>query len=203
MSEWDMKICCMGAGYVGGTSMVVMAGECPKVRKKGGTDEHRDRRQSKGSCRSRNLNCCCCFCCFVTKIQITVVDSSQDKINAWNGDELPIYEPGLKEIVQKCRDKNLYFSTDANKAIAEADMIFIAVNAPTKEGGQGAGRAQDIINCENSARTIAQVATSSKIVVEKGTFPVRTAEAIARVLEYNSNGIKHYVLSNPEFLAQG
>ena len=137
------------------------------------------------------------------KIEITVVDSSEDKINAWNSDDLPIYEPGLKEIVQECRDKNLHFSKDTKKAIENADMIFIAVNAPTKEGGQGAGRAQDIINCENSARTIAQIATSSKIVVEKGTFPVRTAEAIVRVLSHNSNGITHSVLSNPEFLAQG
>ena len=143
-------------------------------------------------------------CFFDAKIEITVVDSSADKIRAWNSDDdLPIYEPGLKEIVQQCRGKNLHFSTDERQAIEQADMIFIAVNAPAKEGGQGAGRAQDIIHCETCARTIANVATSSKIVVEKGTFPVRTAEAIARVLSHNSNGITHSVLSNPELLAQG
>lgn len=132
-----------------------------------------------------------------------MVDGNENKIKAWNSDELPIYEPGLKEIVQECRGKNLFFSTDSTKAIQEADMIFIAVNAPTKIGGQGSGRAQDIVHCENCARTIADVATTSKIVVEKGTFPVRTAEAIARVLSHNSHGFTHSVLSNPEFLAQG
>ena len=131
------------------------------------------------------------------------MDSSQDKIKAWNSDELPIYEPGLKEIIAECRGRNLFFSTDSKKAIHEADMIFIAVNAPTKIGGQGAGRAQDIIHCESCARLIAENSKTSKIVVEKGTFPVRTAEAIARVLNHNSHGLIHPVLSNPEFLAQG
>jgi len=131
------------------------------------------------------------------------VDSSEDKIKEWNSNELPIYEPGLKEIIEECRGKNLFFSTDSEKAIQDADMIFIAVNAPTKIGGQGAGRAQDIIHCENCARMIAENATTSKIVVEKGTYPVRTAEAIARVLNHNSRGLMHHVLSNPEFLAQG
>lgn len=139
------------------------------------------------------------------QIKFTVVDSNEPKIQAWNSDnDLPIYEPGLQEIVQECRGKNLFFGTDEPAAIVDADMIFIAVHAPTKESGHGAGRAQDIVHCERCARTIAQHATTPKIVVEKGTFPVRTAQAIQRVLDRNSaSGISHAVLSNPEFLAQG
>lgn len=138
-------------------------------------------------------------------VSVTVVDKNESKIASWNSEsDLPIYEPGLKEIVQECRNKNLFFSTDAATAIEQAEIIFIAVNAPTKEGGVGAGMAQDIKHCEHTARLIAEHATSNKIVVEKGTFPVHTAEAIARVLKYNSKpGLEHSVLSNPEFLAQG
>lgn len=166
MSEWDLQICCMGAGYVGGPTMAVIAKFCPKIR-------------------------------------VCVVDISQKQIDAWNSGDLPIYEPGLPEVVEECRGKNLFFSTDITAEIKRADIIFISVNTPTKTQGIGAGRAANIKNCELCARTIAEVATTQKIVVEKSTVPVRTAEAITRVLRSNDNGLNHQVLSNPEFLAEG
>jgi len=116
---------------------------------------------------------------------------------------LPIYEPGLLEVVNACRDKNLFFSTDVQGEIAKADIIFISVNTPTKTQGIGAGRAANIKNCELCARTIAEVSTTNKIVVEKSTVPVRTAQAITRVLKSNDKGLEFQVLSNPEFLAEG
>jgi len=164
--EWDVKICCMGAGYVGGPTMAVIAKKCPKVR-------------------------------------VCVVDISQKQIDAWNSDKLPIYEPGLPEVVAATKGKNLFFSTDVDAEIEKADIIFISVNTPTKTKGIGAGRAANIKNCELCARNIAKVATSSKIVVEKSTVPVRTAQAVQRVLSSNDKGIKFQVLSNPEFLAEG
>lgn len=164
--EWDVKICCMGAGYVGGPTMAVIAKKCPKVR-------------------------------------VCVVDISQKQIDAWNSDKLPIYEPGLPEVVADTKGKNLFFSTDVDAEIEKADIIFISVNTPTKTQGIGAGRAANIKNCELCARQIARVATSSKIVVEKSTVPVRTAQAVQRVLSSNDKGIKFQVLSNPEFLAEG
>lgn len=164
--EFDVKICCMGAGYVGGPTMAVIAKQAPKVR-------------------------------------VCVVDLSQKQIDAWNSDKLPIYEPGLPEVVEECRGRNLFFSTDIDAEIKKADIIFISVNTPTKLTGVGAGRAANIKNCELCARKIAEVADGDKIVVEKSTVPVRTAEAVARVLKVNDRGNSFQVLSNPEFLAEG
>jgi len=164
--DWEVKILCMGAGYVGGPTMAVIAKQCPKIR-------------------------------------VVVGDISQKQIDAWNTDQLPIYEPGLLDVVKESRGRNLFFSTDLDKEINEADIIFISVNTPTKTRGIGAGRAANIKNCELCARHIAKVATSDKIVVEKSTVPVRTAEAIQRILKANDNGYKFQVLSNPEFLAEG
>lgn len=164
--EWDLKICCMGAGYVGGPTMAVIAKKCPKIR-------------------------------------VCVVDLSQKQIDAWNSDKLPIYEPGLPEVVKECVGRNLFFSTAIDEEIEKADIIFISVNTPTKTQGIGAGRAANIKNCELCARQIAKVATSDKIVVEKSTVPVRTAQAITRVLKSNEKGLTFQVLSNPEFLAEG
>ena len=132
-----------------------------------------------------------------------VVDLSQKQIDAWNSDSLPIYEPGLPEVVSECRGRNLFFSTDIDGEIKRADIIFISVNTPTKTMGIGAGRAANIKNCELCARKIAEVSDSGKIVVEKSTVPVRTAQAVRRVLECNDKGLKFQVLSNPEFLAEG
>lgn len=164
--DWELKILCMGAGYVGGPTMAVIAKQCPKIR-------------------------------------VVVGDISQKQIDAWNTDDLPIYEPGLLECVKEARGRNLFFSTDLDKEIQEADVIFISVNTPTKTSGIGAGRAANIKNCELCARQIAKVATSDKIVVEKSTVPVRTASAIQRILKSNENGNSFQVLSNPEFLAEG
>jgi UDPglucose 6-dehydrogenase len=132
-----------------------------------------------------------------------VTDISQKQIDKWNSDELPIYEPGLPEVVKECRGRNLFFSTDIAGEIQKCDIIFISVNTPTKTKGIGAGRAANIKNCELCARTIAEVAQSDKIVVEKSTVPVRTAQAITRVLQSNDKGLSFQVLSNPEFLAEG
>lgn len=163
---FDLKICCMGAGYVGGPTMAVIAANCPKIR-------------------------------------VCVVDLSIKQIDAWNSPDLPIYEPGLLEVVEKCRGTNLFFSTDIDAEIKKADIIFISVNTPTKTMGIGAGRAANVKNCELCARKIAEVSDSDKIVVEKSTVPVRTAQAVRRVLECNEKGLKFQVLSNPEFLAEG
>jgi len=163
------NICCIGAGYVGGPTMAVIARQCPNIT-------------------------------------VTVVDVSEERIAAWNDsnlDNLPIYEPGLAEVVAKARDKNLFFSTDVDKAIQEADMIFIAVNTPTKTYGKGKGMAADLTYVEQCARRIAEVATNDKIVVEKSTLPVRTAEAIQAILGQSPHGVQFEVLSNPEFLAEG
>ncbi len=134
---------------------------------------------------------------------VTVVDINQARIDAWNSDELPVFEPGLDEIVRENRGKNLFFSTDVDTAIREAEMIFLSVNTPTKTYGVGAGRAADLRYIEKCARKIAEVAENDKIVVEKSTLPVRTAESVKRILESNSNGRKFQILSNPEFLAEG
>ena len=134
---------------------------------------------------------------------VTVVDINQARIDAWNSDELPVFEPGLDAIVRGCRGTNLFFSTDVDTAIRDAEIIFISVNTPTKTYGVGAGRAADLRYIEKCARKIADVAEDDKIVVEKSTLPVRTAESIKRILESNSNGRKFQILSNPEFLAEG
>jgi len=161
-----VNICCIGAGFVGGPTMAMIALKCP---------EH----------------------------SITVVDINQNRINDWNSDKLPVYEPGLAEIIEKCRGKNLFFSTDVEKAIVESEIIFVSVNTPTKTYGIGRGRAADLKYVEMCARTIAEVAKSDKIVVEKSTLPVRTAESLKKILESNSNGHRFEILSNPEFLAEG
>merc|ERR1719445_1757601 len=164
--EWAYTICCLGAGYVGGPTMAVLALQCPTVK-------------------------------------VIVVDINPKQIDAWNSENLPIYEPGLQEVVKMCRGRNLFFSTDLDSAIQEASMIFVSVNTPTKKFGIGAGKAADLKNWELAARHIAQVANGPKVVVEKSTLPVRTAHSMARVLNANDRGISFEVLSNPEFLAEG
>ena len=163
------KICCIGAGYVGGPTMSVIANKCPHI-------------------------------------QVTVVDINQERIDQWNTsdlDLLPIYEPGLKEIVSESRGKNLFFSTEVDRAIDEAQMIFISVNTPTKTYGKGKGQAADLKFVELCARNIAKVAKTDKIVVEKSTLPVRTAQAIQNILDNTGEGVHFEILSNPEFLAEG
>ncbi len=136
-------------------------------------------------------------------IRVTVVDMNASRIAAWNSDSLPIYEPGLDGIVKQCRGRNLFFSTDVTAGIRDADIIFVSVNTPTKTYGVGAGRAADLRFIESVARTIAEVAEGSKIIVEKSTIPVKTAETIKTILAANSKGLEFSVLSNPEFLAEG
>ncbi len=162
------SICCIGAGYVGGPSMAVIALKSPKIN-------------------------------------VTVVDANPEKIKAWSGplDQLPVYEPGLAEVVKEARGRNLFFSSDIAGNIEKAQMIFIAVNTPTKTEGAGAGMAADLRYVEACARDIAKFSSSDKIVIEKSTLPVRTAEKIKEILEENSNGIHFEILSNPEFLAEG
>ena len=163
------NICCIGAGYVGGPTMAVIAQKCPHIK-------------------------------------VTVVDVNEQRINAWNSandEDLPIYEPGLAEVVKEARGSNLFFSTDVEKAIDEAEMIFISVNTPTKTYGAGKGMAADLKYIELCARQIAKVAKSDKIVVEKSTLPVRTASAIKEILTNTGYGVRYQILSNPEFLAEG
>jgi len=163
------NICCIGAGYVGGPTMSVIALKCPHIK-------------------------------------VTVVDLNEVRIAQWNDedlDNLPVYEPGLSEVVAEVRGKNLFFSTDVDEAIDAADMIFIAVNTPTKTYGEGKGMAADLKFVELCARQIARVATSDKIIVEKSTLPVRTAETLQTIFESTGSGVHFEVLSNPEFLAEG
>ena len=167
------NICCIGAGYVGGPSMAVIALKCPHL-------------------------------------QINVVDINKKRIESWNDKDLmnlPIYEPGLEQIILKCRGKNLHFSNDIENNIAKADMIFISVNTPTKTEGHGAGQAIDLKWVDASARKISEFATGETIVVEKSTLPVKTAQTIKEILESSNINIKSnkkfHVLSNPEFLAEG
>ena len=133
--------------------------------------------------------------------RVVVVDINETRIAAWQSDQLPIYEPGLDDLVYSTRDRNLFFSTEVDRHIAEADIIFVSVNTPTKTFGQGAGKAADLQYWEKTARQILENSTSHKVVVEKSTLPVRTAEAMERIL--NSNGLRFDVISNPEFLAEG
>ncbi len=163
------NICCIGAGYVGGPTMTMIAAKCPHI-------------------------------------QVHVVDINKDRIAAWNDpntDNIPIYEPGLSELVAATRGKNLFFSTEVNDAIKAADMIFISVNTPTKTYGVGKGMAADLKYIELCARQIADVATDNKIIVEKSTLPVRTADALRKILDNTGNGVQFDILSNPEFLAEG
>lgn len=136
-------------------------------------------------------------------IEVKVVDLNEERIAAWNSDTLPIYEPRLDEIVKERRGKNLIFSSDVHEGIRAADIIFVAVNTPTKTYGVGAGRAADLRFIESVARTIAEVATTPKIIVEKSTIPVKTAETIKQILAENSDGVEFQVLSNPEFWPKG
>ena len=161
-----MKICCIGAGYVGGPTMAMIAKQCPDI-------------------------------------PVHVVDLNQARIDAWNSNELPIYEPGLHDVVQEARGRNLTFSTQVDAAINEADMVFISVNTPTKTYGIGAGRAANLEFVEKCARQIARSSSGHKIVVEKSTLPVRTAQAVKRILSSEAKHLTFDVLSNPEFLAEG
>ena len=143
------------------------------------------------------------------QVQVTVVDLNQARIDAWNDADLsrlPVYEPGLDAVVGRARGRNLTFSTAVEAAIAEADMVFISVNTPTKTKGLGAGQASDLRWVEACARTVAQAATGHTIVVEKSTLPVRTAAAIQAILaaaQEAGSDRTFSVLSNPEFLAEG
>ena len=162
-------ICCIGAGYVGGPTMAVIAQKNPNIK-------------------------------------VVVVDINQARIDAWNNEDLsqlPIYEPGLDAVVKEARNRNLFFSTNVEDAIIEAEMIFIAVNTPTKYFGAGKGMASDLQYVELCARQIAKVVTSDKIIVEKSTLPVKTAESIKDILENTAPDFKFEILSNPEFLAEG
>ncbi|MEP5254136.1 nucleotide sugar dehydrogenase [Winogradskyella rapida] len=163
------KICCIGAGYVGGPTMAVIAKKNPNIK-------------------------------------VTIVDINEARIAAWNDEDvsnLPIYEPGLAEIVKETRGKNLFFTTAIDEAIKESEMIFISVNTPTKTYGKGKGMAADLKYVELCARNIAEVATTDKIVVEKSTLPVRTAQAIKSILHNTGSDVNFSILSNPEFLAEG
>ena len=163
------NICCIGAGYVGGPTMAVIAQKNPDIT-------------------------------------VTVVDINEKRIAAWNSnnfDELPIYEPGLSDVVKETRGKNLFFSTDINSAIINSEMIFISVNTPTKTSGQGKGFAADLKYVELCANQIAEISTTDKIVVEKSTVPVRTSEKIKEILRSKNKYIDFQILSNPEFLAEG
>ena len=162
------NICCIGAGYVGGPTMAVIALKCPDIK-------------------------------------VTVVDLNAERIAAWNGplENLPIYESGLAEVVAEARGRNLFFSTEVDKAIEEAEMIFMAVNTPAKTEGEGAGMAADLRYVEACAKNIARVAKTYKIVIEKSTLPVRTAEKIKEILDKEGTGVHFEILSNPEFLAEG
>ena len=167
------NICCIGAGYVGGPTMAVIANKCPNIK-------------------------------------VTVVDINQNKIANWNSEDLtklPIFEPGLDLIIEKCRNRNLFFTTNLQDSIENADMIFISVNTPTKTSGVGAGKASDLKWVEESARKVVKYAKGKTIVVEKSTIPVRTAEAIKLILDTSNKSDKNIkefsVLSNPEFLSEG
>ncbi|KAI7693607.1 UDP-glucose 6-dehydrogenase [Sarcoptes scabiei] len=161
------KICCIGAGYVGGPTCAVIAKMCQHIR-------------------------------------VCVVDSNRNRIDQWNSNNLPIYEPGLDAIVQDRIGKNLFFSNEIAKEVADAELIFISVNTPTKTYGFGKDRAADLQNLEKVSRFIAEHADDSKIIVEKSTVPVRASESINRILMANKKANVHFeVLSNPEFLAEG
>ena len=164
--DFEKKIVCIGAGYVGGPTMAIIADKCPQY-------------------------------------SVTIVDINEKKIEQWQSDDLPIYEPGLLEIVKRVRGKNLFFSTDIKKHIKESEIVFVSVNTPTKTFGEGEGMAADLQFVEKTARTILEASDSDKIIVEKSTLPVRTAEALGRVLNNNTKGIHFEIVSNPEFLAEG
>jgi UDPglucose 6-dehydrogenase len=164
--SFEKKILCIGAGYVGGPTMAMIAKKCPQY-------------------------------------QVKIVDINAARIDAWNSDNLPVYEPGLKEVVESARGKNLFFGTDIDASIKEADIIFVSVNTPTKTFGIGAGKASDLQYIEKTARNILAASDNGKIVVEKSTLPVRTAESMERILNGSDKGLRFDIVSNPEFLAEG
>ena len=164
--SFEKNILCIGAGYVGGPTMAMIAYKCPQYK-------------------------------------VTIVDINPDRIAQWNSDDLPIFEPGLDEVVKAARGKNLFFSTDVDKGIKEAEIIFVSVNTPTKQFGIGAGMAADLQYWEKTATQIRENAESPKIIIEKSTLPVKTAQAMERILEAGSGNVRFEVLSNPEFLAEG
>jgi UDPglucose 6-dehydrogenase len=164
--KFKKNILCIGAGYVGGPTMALIAAKCPAFK-------------------------------------VTVVDVNAERIKAWDSDDLPIFEPGLLDVVKQARGRNLFFSTDIAAGIRAADIIFVSVNTPTKTFGHGAGMASDLQYWEKTAHEIVAHSESSKIIVEKSTLPVRTAEAMERILQENKKGILFEVVSNPEFLAEG
>ena len=164
--SFEKNILCIGAGYVGGPTMAMIAYKCPQYR-------------------------------------VTVVDINPERIAQWNSDDLPIYEPGLEEVVKAARGKNLFFSTEIEAGIRESEIIFVSVNTPTKTFGAGAGMAADLQYWDKTARQIRKYSKSNKIIVEKSTLPVKTAHAMERILTSADNGIRFDVLSNPEFLAEG
>ncbi len=164
--QFEKHVLCIGAGYVGGPTMAMIAAKCPHYK-------------------------------------VTVVDINADRIAAWKTDNLPIFEPGLLDIVKQARDRNLFFSTEIDKNIKLADIIFVSVNTPTKTFGEGAGKSADLQYWEKTARDILRASESDKIIVEKSTLPVRTAAALERILHPNDKGIHFDIISNPEFLAEG
>lgn len=161
-----MNICCLGAGYVGGPTMAMIAEKCPHIK-------------------------------------VTVADLNEERIAAWNSSKLPIYEPGLDQIVESRKNKNLFFSSDIKQSIIDADIIFISVGTPTKKHGMGGGAAADLVYIESCARTIAEICDSPKIIVEKSTVPVRTASLLRSIFEGFGKTDLFSILSNPEFLAEG
>jgi UDPglucose 6-dehydrogenase len=163
---FSKRIACIGAGYVGGPTMAVIAMKCPQYK-------------------------------------VNVVDVSEARIQAWQYDNLPIYEPGLLEVVKAARGRNLFFSTDIGSAIRESEIIFVSVNTPTKTFGEGAGRAADLQYWEKVAREILRESSMPKIVIEKSTLPVKTAQTMENILNANGRNIHFEVISNPEFLAEG
>lgn len=162
----ERTILCIGAGYVGGPTMAVIADKCPDYK-------------------------------------VIVADINEERIQQWNSEELPIYEPGLEEVVKRNRNKNLFFTTEISKSIKEAKYIFVSVNTPTKNFGAGEGKASNLQFWEKTARQIVEDAEDDKVVIEKSTVPVKTAEAMSRILKANQKGLNFVVLSNPEFLAEG
>ncbi len=162
----DKTILCIGAGYVGGPTMAVIADKCPEY-------------------------------------EVIVADINPERVSAWESDELPIFEPGLFETVKRARGRNLSFTTDIASSIKKASLIFVSVNTPTKTFGDGAGKAADLQYWEKTARAIVENSEDDKIVIEKSTLPVRTAEAMERILSSNTKGLNFDVVSNPEFMAEG
>ncbi len=164
--KFTKKLLCIGAGYVGGPTMAMIAAKCPQYK-------------------------------------VTVVDINKEKISAWQSDELPIFEPGLLDVVKQARGRNLFFSTELESNIKESEIIFVSVNTPTKTFGEGVGKSADLQYWEKCARDIRGASESDKIIVEKSTLPVKTAIAMERILSENEKGLRFEVVSNPEFLAEG